>query len=133
MPQLGIERTTRVTAGLRMDLTELGRPAVLGAALAVLALAIVGKFIGAYAGARSGRLSHWEGLAIGAGLNARGVIEVIVAMVGIQLGVLSTATYTIVVLVAIITSLVAPPLLRLATGKITVTDSERLREKVFDG
>lgn len=121
------------TAGLRMDLTELGRPVVLGAALAVLALAIAGKFIGAYAGARSGRLSHWEGLAIGAGLNARGVIEVIVAMVGIQLGVLSTATYTIVVLVAIITSLVAPPLLRLATGRITVTDSERLREKVFDG
>ncbi len=121
------------TAGLRMDLTTLRHPAVLGAAVAVLALAIAGKFAGAYVGARAGRLGHWEGLAVGAGLNARGVIEVIVASVGLQLGVLSTAMYTIVVLVAIVTSLIAPPLLRFATRRIGVTDEERLREKVFDG
>ena len=57
----------------------------------------------------------------------------IVASVGLQLGVLSTAMYTIVVLVAIVTSLIAPPLLRFATQRIGVTDEERLREKVFDG
>lgn len=121
------------TAGLRMDLTALARPAVLGSAVAVLVLAIVGKFAGAYIGARTSRLSHWEALALGAGLNARGVIEVIVAMVGLRLGVLSTAAYTVVVLVAIVTSLMAPPMLRYAVRRIAVTTEEEVRERVFSG
>jgi Kef-type K+ transport system membrane component KefB len=119
------------TAGLRMDLTALTRPVVIGSALAALAVAVVGKFAGAYIGARASRLSHWEGLALGAGLNARGVIEVIVAMVGLRLGVLSAETYTIVVLIAIVTSLMAPPLLRFAVRRIAVTTDERERELAF--
>ncbi|MFE5568277.1 cation:proton antiporter [Amycolatopsis japonica] len=119
------------TAGLRMDLTALRDPAVLGSALLVLVVAILGKFAGAYLGARVGGLSHWEGLALGSGLNARGVIQVIVAIVGLRLGVLTTATYTIIVLVAIVTSLMAPPTLRRAVGRIAVTEEERVREKGF--
>ncbi len=121
------------TAGLRMDLTALARPAVLGAALLVLLVAVVGKFAGAYAGARAGRLSHWEGLALGAGMNARGVIEVIIAMVGLRLGVLTTEMYTIVVLVAIVTSLMAAPALRFAVRRMPVTEEERERERVLIG
>ncbi|MFJ2887438.1 cation:proton antiporter [Streptomyces sp. NPDC087305] len=116
------------TAGLRVDLTALGRPAVLLTAVVVLALAVFGKFAGAYLGARLSRMGHWEGLALGAGMNARGVIEVIVAMVGLRLGVLSPALYTIVVLVAVITSLMAPPVLRVAMAKVEHTAEERLRE-----
>lgn len=121
------------TAGLRMDLTALTHPDVLGAAAVVLAVAVVGKFAGAYLGARASRLGHWEALALGAGMNARGVIEVIIAMVGLRLGVLSTEMYTVVVLVAIATSLMAPPLLRMAVGRIEVTGAEREREKVLLG
>ncbi|GAA3459302.1 cation:proton antiporter [Saccharothrix longispora] len=121
------------TAGLRMDLTELAKPPVLLAAVVVLVIAILGKFVGAYLGARLSRLSHWEGLALGAGLNARGVIEVVVAMVGLRLGVLTTAGYTIVVLVAVVTSLMAPPMLRYAVRRIEVTEEERVRERLFDG
>lgn len=102
------------TAGLRMDLTALGRPVVLGAAVAVLAVAVFGKFAGAFIGARLSRLNRWEALALGAGMNSRGVVEVIVAMTGLRLGVLNTETYTIIVLVAIVTSLMAPPILRYA-------------------
>src|SRR6266511_226084 len=116
------------TAGLRMDLTALARPAVAVTAVAVLAVAIAGKFVGAYTGARLSRLSPWEGLALGAGMNARGVIEVIVALIGLRLGVLNTATYTIVVLVAIVTSLMAPPLLRLAMARVASNEDERLRK-----
>lgn len=119
------------TAGLRMDLTLLADTRVLVSALVVLAVAIIGKFAGAYLGARLSRLSHWEGLALGAGLNARGVIEVIVAMVGLRLGVITTAGYTIVVLVAVVTSLMAPPILRYAVGRIAATDEERERERAF--
>jgi Kef-type K+ transport system membrane component KefB len=116
------------TAGLRMDLTALADPAVLGAAMAVLAVAILGKFVGAYLGARLSGLSSWEGLALGAGMNARGVVEVIVAMTGLRLGVLDTAGYTVIVLVAVVTSLMAPPTLRFAMSRIEQDDEERLRE-----
>ncbi|MQY04651.1 cation:proton antiporter [Actinomadura macrotermitis] len=114
-------------AGLRMDLTALGRPLVLWTGLAVLLLAVAGKFAGAFAGALLGGLNRWEALALGAGLNARGVVEVVVATVGLRLGVLSTASYTIVVLVAIITSLMAPPVLRLAMARVETTAEEELR------
>lgn len=119
------------TAGLRMDLTSLGRPNVLAAGLVVLAVAILGKFAGAYLGARISRLNHWEGLALGAGLNARGVIEVIVAMVGLRLGILSVQAYTIVILVAIVTSLMAPPILRLTVARIEQTAEEEIRESSY--
>ncbi len=121
------------TAGLRMDLTALARPAVLLSAIGALLVAILGKFVGAYLGARVSRLPRWEALALGAGLNARGVIEVIVAMVGLRLGILGTEAYTIIVLIAVVTSLMAPPLLRYAVGRIAVTAEEDAREKVFSG
>ncbi|UYM24671.1 cation:proton antiporter [Streptomyces albus] len=121
------------TAGLRIDLTALARLEVLGTALLVLFVAVVSKYAGAYAGARAGRLGHWEGLALGAGMNARGVIEVIIAMVGLRLGILTTGMYTIIVLVAIVTSVMAPPLLRLAVRRMPVTVEERAREQLMNG
>ncbi|WP_247195556.1 cation:proton antiporter [Streptomyces sp. GESEQ-35] len=106
------------TAGIRMDLSALARPTVLATACAVLAVAILGKFVGAYVGAKMSGLGRWEALALGAGMNCRGVIEIVVAMVGLQLGVLGAETYTIIILVAIVTSLMAPPILRFATARI---------------
>ncbi len=119
-------------AGLRMDLTVLSRPSVLLSALVVLTVAVVGKFVGAYVGARLSRLGHWESLALGAGMNARGVIEIIIAMVGLRLGVLGVETYTILVLVAVSTSMMAPPLLRLSMRRVEQTAEERLRAQDHD-
>ena len=121
------------TAGLRIDLTALVRPSVLLAGVVVLVLAIAGKFAGAYLGARLARKDHWSALALGAGLNARGVVEVVVATVGLRLGVLGEATYTIIILVAIATSLMAPPMLRYAARRIDVTPEENHRALVFAG
>lgn len=116
------------TAGLRIDLTALADPAVLLAGIVVLLLATLGKFAGAYLGARAGRLSRWEGIAIGAGLNARGAVEIVVATVGLRLEILTPAAYTVVVLIAVATSVMAPPLLRWATGRIEQSADELLRE-----
>ncbi|MFC4053585.1 cation:proton antiporter [Actinomadura syzygii] len=115
------------TAGLRMDLTALGRPKVLLVGVSVLAAAVVGKFLGAYLGARLSRLGRWEAAALGAGMNARGVIEVIIAMVGLRLGVLSPEMYTIIILVAIVTSLMAPPVLRACMARVETTPEELRR------
>lgn len=49
-------------------------------------------------------------------------------MVGLQTGILNAAGYTVVVLVAILTSLMAPPLLRFAMNRVEHSDSERMRE-----
>src|SRR5439155_311122 len=70
-------------AGLRVNLAMLARPAVLLAGLAVLTVAVVGKLAGAYLGARASQMNRWESLGVGAGLNARGVIEIIIATIGI--------------------------------------------------
>ena len=118
------------TAGLRMDLTALVQPAVLLTGLGILAAAIAGKFLGAYVGARLSRFSHWEGLALGAGMNSRGVIEVIIATVGLRLNILGPEMYTIIVLVAIVTSTMAPPLLRATMRRVEQTQEEKLREQV---
>jgi Kef-type K+ transport system membrane component KefB len=112
------------TAGLRMDLTSIARPVVLASAGGVLAIAIAGKFAGAYAGARLGGLGHRTALALGAGLNARGAIQVIVAITGLRLGVLNTSAYTMVLLVAILTSTMAPPILRRTVALVPETPEE---------
>jgi Kef-type K+ transport system membrane component KefB len=116
------------TAGLRADLTQLRTPAVAAAGVVILLLAVLGKFVGAYLGARRSKLGRWEGLALGAGLNARGVVEIVIATVGLQLGVLSTATYTIIVLVAVLTSLMGAPVLRWAMNRVEQNAEEQLRE-----
>ncbi|MGC4804432.1 cation:proton antiporter [Micromonospora sp. DT233] len=116
------------TAGLRVDLRALADPVVLVSGLVILALAVLGKYTGAYLGARLARQSHWEGVALGAGLNARGAVEIVIAMVGLRLGVLNTAMFTIVVLVAVFTSIMAPPMLRLTMRRIEQNAEETLRE-----
>lgn len=99
-------------------------PETLGIGLLVLAIACFGKFTGAYIGSRIGGLSHWEGLAMGSGMNARGAMEIIVATIGVSLGVLNPQMYSIVVMVAIMTSLMAPPLLRWALSHVSMSEEE---------
>ncbi|OIK28191.1 cation:proton antiporter [Streptomyces malaysiense] len=118
-------------SGLQVDLTTLARPPVLLAAVVTLAVAVGAKFAGGYLGARAGRLGHTESVAIGAGLNARGLVEIVLASVGLSLGVLNTASYTVIVLVAVVTSVMAPPVLRHTTSRIATTPAEAERQREF--
>jgi Kef-type K+ transport system membrane component KefB len=116
-------------AGLRIDLTSLTHPKIAMWGLIALLVAVAGKFFGAFVGGLFGRLSRWEMLALGAGINARGVIQIVIAVVGVRLGLLTTAMYSIIVLIAILTPLMAPPLLRIAMKRIEHTVEEELREQ----
>lgn len=115
------------TAGLRVDLASLTESETAYWAVVVVVVATVGKFAGAYAGARLGQLTRREGLALGAGLNARGALEIVIATIGLSLGVLSEAAYTVVVLMAIVTTILAPPILRAVTRNWTGTAEEQDR------
>jgi Kef-type K+ transport system membrane component KefB len=95
-------------SGLKVDLFALHG---LNLLLIVLATATVGKLLGCTVGALLSGLSSREALAIGVGMNARGGMGIIVALVGLSIGVLSREMYAIVILVAIATSLMTPPVL----------------------
>jgi Kef-type K+ transport system membrane component KefB len=120
-------------AGLQVNLELLAHQAALLAGATVLAVAVTSKLAGTYLGARASRMNRWESLGVGAALNARGMVEIIIATVGLRLGVLNATSYTVVVLVAVITSLMAPPLLRFAVARLDETDSERRRHTQIDG
>jgi nucleotide-binding universal stress UspA family protein len=127
-------------SGLRVDLKELLNPSTLAVGLLVLAIAIAGKFVGAYVGAKVTGLGNWEAIALGAGMNARGAMEIIVATIGLSLGILSPAMYSIILLVAVVTSLMAPPLLRwtlshveLGSDEIARLETEERRRESFVG
>lgn len=92
--------------------------------LLVIAVATVGKLAGCYLGARLGKLKSLEALAIGFGMNARGAMELIVALIGLSLGVLTPEMYSIIVLVAVVTSFMAPLLLRTVLSRLPLREEE---------
>ena len=101
------------TAGLQVNLLLLEDSTILTWTVVVVAVAIVAKFAGAYGGARAAGRSHRAGMALGSGLNARGTLEIVIASVGLSLGVFNTASFTIIVLVPLVTSLFASVALRI--------------------
>ncbi len=100
------------TAGLRVDLGLLLDIETAVWAVVVLIAASASKFFGSLLGARFSGLPSREGAALGVGLNARGALEIVIAAVGLSLGVLNERSYTVIVLMAMATSMLAPPLLR---------------------
>lgn len=115
------------TAGLRVDLGLLGDPTVFVWAVVLVAAASLSKFVGALIGARAAGLATREGTALGVGLNARGALEIVIATVGLSLGVLNDESYAVVVVMAITTSMMAPPLLRATLRGWVGNPEEQLR------
>ena len=101
-------------AGLRVDLALLGEGDAMAWAGVVMVVAIVAKFAGAFVGARLAGQSQRAAAALGAGLNARGALEIVIASVGLSLGVFSETAYTVIVIVPLVTSVFAAASLRLA-------------------
>ena len=115
------------TAGLRVDLSLLAEGKALAWAGAVMAVAIVAKFAGAFVGARLAGQSQRAAVALGAGLNARGALEIVIASVGLSLGVFSETAYTVIVIVPLVTSVFAAASLRLAVRDWMGSPAERER------
>ncbi len=118
------------TAGLRVDLTLLRGKALYWTGI-LLAVALVLKFVGSYVGARVGGLSSREGLVLGAGLNARGALEIIIATVALSLGVFNATAFTMIVIIPLITSLIASIGVRVFAQNLegSVAERERLAKE----
>jgi Kef-type K+ transport system membrane component KefB/nucleotide-binding universal stress UspA family protein len=114
-------------SGLSADLTILKNADLLLLTGALILIASIGKFAGAFIGGKLGRLSQRESLALACGMNARGSTEVIVATVGLSMGALNQDLFTMIVAMAIITTMAMPPMLRWALARIPLGTEERLR------
>jgi nucleotide-binding universal stress UspA family protein len=110
--------------GLKVDLKTLGSPRML---LIVLGVATAGKLIGCTWGGLLGKMSFAESFAIGVAMNARGAMELVVALIGLTLGIISPSMFAIIVVMAIATSFMAPLLLRVAMRFIPMNPEEQAR------
>lgn len=115
-------------AGLKVNILNLLDPTLILITLLVIGVATFGKVIGTYVGARAfGGKDHWTSLSFGAGLNARGAMEIIIATIGLRLGILSQDMFSIIVVMAIATSLMAPFALRWVLSKVKIGEEEQKR------
>src|SRR5690349_8711914 len=75
-----------------------------------------------------------EALALGCGMNARGSTEVIVASIGLSMGVLNQNLFTTIVAMAVVTTMSMPPLLRWALARLPMSpeESARLEREEFE-
>lgn len=114
-------------AGLSADLTILADPKVALLTLGLILIASIGKFSGAFIGAELGGLTRSEGFALACGMNARGSTEVIIATVGLSMGALNQNLFTMIVAMAVITTMAMPPTLRWALARIPMRKEEKQR------
>ena len=114
-------------AGLGTDITILGNPRLLATTGALILVASVGKFAGAFLGGKIGGLSRRECLALALGMNARGSTEVIVATIGLSIGALNRDLFTMIVTMAVFTTMVMPPTLRWALARLPIGEEEAAR------
>jgi Kef-type K+ transport system membrane component KefB/nucleotide-binding universal stress UspA family protein len=114
-------------SGLSADLTILKDPNLLLLAGGLIVIASVGKFAGAFVGGKLGGLNRAESLALACAMNARGSTEVIVASIGLSAGVFSRNLYTLIVGMAVLTTMTMPPMLRWALRRLPLREAERQR------
>ncbi len=101
-----------VVAGLNVDLSGIGL-AGLGELCLIMAVAITGKFGGAFAGGRLVGVRPRQAGVLAALMNTRGLTEIVILSIGLQLRILPPQLYTLMVVMAIGTTAMAAPLVKL--------------------
>lgn len=104
-------------SGLHTQLTLVDNAGLLLATLAILAASILAKGGACWAAARLTGQDNATAMGIGALMNARGLMELIIINIGLQRGIIGPALFAMLVLMAIITTLMASPLFELVYGR----------------
>ena len=114
-------------AGLSADLTVLKDPHLALLTAGLVLIASIGKFSGAFLGGKLGGLTFKQSLAVGSAMNARGSTEIIVASIGLSMGALTQNLFTMIVTMAVVTTMAMPPMLRRALAALPMGEDEKLR------
>jgi Kef-type K+ transport system membrane component KefB len=100
-----------VVAGLQVDVSSVGLAGLWQLGLILLA-AVAGKFLGALAAARALGMPRRQSTALGVLMNTRGLTEIVILQVGVQLRLLDASMYTLMVTMALVTTAMTGPALR---------------------
>ena len=114
-------------AGLATNVAALANSNMLLLTAGLIVVASVGKFSGAFTGGRLAGLTGAESLAVGCGMNARGSTEVIIASIGLSMGLIDESFFTAIVVMALVTTLAMPPMLRWALQRLPMRPEEAAR------
>lgn len=101
-----------IVAGLKVDLSHISASDLTDLGL-IMVVAVGGKFGGAFIAARLNGLGNGMAASLASLMNTRGLTELIVLGVGLQLGVLNTRLYSLMVVMAVVTTAMTGPLLKL--------------------
>jgi Kef-type K+ transport system membrane component KefB len=101
-----------VIIGAKVDINQIANPAVIWLTLAVIVLAIIGKLVGC--GLAVVNLGRRVWLRVGIGMIPRGEVGIIVALLGLSMKVIPNSLFSVVVVMSIVTTLIAPFLIKLS-------------------
>ena len=104
-------------SGLNTRMDMLTSPSMLLIAAGILVASIVAKFAACYGAARLMGEDNRTALGIGALMNSRGLMELIIINIGLQKGVIGPALFSMLVLMAIVTTMMASPLFEIVYGR----------------
>lgn len=100
------------STGLKTEIGLVDTPELWGLTAVVVTVASLGKLLGSGVPAWIGGMSARESVALGVMMNTRGLMELIILNIGLELGVLSPALFTILVLTAVLSTLITTPILK---------------------
>lgn len=102
-----------LNVGLQVDINALTDTSILLLALVIIVLALITKYVGCGFGAKiADRNIDKQGVSIiGVGMMPRGEVGIIIASIGLASGVMGVDIYSVVVLMSVVTTIVAPPIL----------------------
>jgi len=105
--------------GLEFDLWSLQQWKIV---VAILVASFAGKILGGYVGGKLARMGNDESWALGVGLNGRGVMELVIANVALKNGFIGRQLFTTLVLMAVVTTLTTPLLLKRAFDRMAAAE-----------
>jgi Kef-type K+ transport system membrane component KefB len=113
-----------VYSGLNTQIGLVNSPILWAVTLGILVVSIAGKGIACALAAWLRKVPPRESVALGALMNARGLIELILLNIGLEAGIITPTLFSILVLVAIVTTLMATPVFEFVYGRYRVNDSQ---------
>jgi Kef-type K+ transport system membrane component KefB len=106
-----------VYSGLNTQIGLVNSPTLWAVTLGILTVSIAGKGIACTLAARLKKVPLRESVALGSLMNARGLIELILLNIGLEAGIITPTLFSMLVLVAIVTTLMATPIFELVYGR----------------
>jgi Kef-type K+ transport system membrane component KefB len=98
-----------------------------GLLAAIIGVSFGSKIIGGYVGGRFARLNHLNSITLGLGLNARGIMELVIANIAYREGMINVEIFSMLVIMGLLTTLSTPFLLKRAFNRL---DKSEAKEEV---